>query len=200
MNEAQKIYSEYRNELLKRQLSNNENYDKAILTLSSSGLALSLAIYNLSSIQQQNTTQLLVAWLFYLLAIFISISAYLISNKAIDRQIDIAERYYLKQDLNSYNEKNWFSWTNNLLNPLAGFSLILAVLFTLLFFYQTVKLKEAAMSNDDKLTHTNLDSATTPKMVTQNSIGELAQNSAQVPKMQAMPATPAPAPKDENSK
>lgn len=200
MNEAQKIYSEYRNELLKRQLSNNENYDKAILTLSSSGLALSLAIYNLSSMQHQNTTQLLVAWSFYLLAIFISISAYLISNKAIDKQIDIAERYYLKQELNSYNEKNWFSWSNNLLNPLAGFSLILAVIFTLLFFYQTVKLKEAAMSNDDKVIHTNLDSATTPQMVTQNSIGELAQNSAQVPRMQAMPATPTPAPKDENSK
>jgi hypothetical protein len=39
---AQELYERYRDELLKRQLSNSENFDKAILTLSSAGLALYL--------------------------------------------------------------------------------------------------------------------------------------------------------------
>lgn len=197
MNEAQKLYSEYRNELLKRQLSNNESYDKAILTLSSSGLALSLAIYNLSTIEHSNTTHLILAWLFYLLAILISIAAYLISNKAIDKQIDIAERYYIQQDLNSYNEKNWFSAANNLLNPAAGISLIVAIAFTLVFFHQTVKTKEVAMSTDNKVTHAVIDSASIPRMVNQSSVGDRVQNSAQIPRMQAVPITPSPQAKSD---
>jgi len=198
MDEAQKLYSEYRNELLKRQLSNNESYDKAILTLSSSGLALSLAIYNLAPIEHSNTTHLIWAWAFYLLAILISIAAYLISNKAIDKQIDIAERYYIQQELNSYNEKNWYSIVNNLLNPAAGISLLLAIAFTLIFFHQTVKSKEVAMSTDNKVTHAFIDSASIPRMVNQSSVGDRVQNSAQIPRMQAVPITPTPQPKSDD--
>ncbi|WP_157385745.1 hypothetical protein [Methylosarcina fibrata] len=39
---ANELYDSYRDEVRKRQLSNNENYDKTILSLSSAGLALSL--------------------------------------------------------------------------------------------------------------------------------------------------------------
>ena len=39
---ANQMYDKFRDELLKRDLSNTENYDKAILTLSASSLGLSL--------------------------------------------------------------------------------------------------------------------------------------------------------------
>jgi len=197
MDDARKLYSEYRNELLKRQLYNNESYDKAILTLSSSGLALSLAIYNLSPIEHSSSAQLVWAWAFYLFAIFASITAYLISNKAIDKQIEIAERYYINQELDAYDEKNWLSSTNNFLNTASGISLLAAIAFTLIFFHQTVKLNEVAMSTNNKVTGFAIDSASIPKMVNQSSVGERVQNSAQVPKMQAVPLTPAPQPKAE---
>ncbi|EGR1181158.1 hypothetical protein AABF50_004589 [Vibrio parahaemolyticus] len=38
----QKMYDELRDELYKRELSNSESFDKAILSLSSAGLAISL--------------------------------------------------------------------------------------------------------------------------------------------------------------
>ena len=41
--ENQKMFSERRRELIDRQLSNSEAQDKAILTLSSSGLVLSVS-------------------------------------------------------------------------------------------------------------------------------------------------------------
>lgn len=43
MDERQRIHSETRQDLLKRQLSNAENFDKAILSLSTAGLGFSLA-------------------------------------------------------------------------------------------------------------------------------------------------------------
>lgn len=41
--ETKKIYSETRNDLLNRHLSNTEAFDKAVLSLSSAGLGVSLA-------------------------------------------------------------------------------------------------------------------------------------------------------------
>lgn len=54
------------------------------------------------------------------------------------------------------------------------------------------------MSNDNKVTQTFIDSASIPRMVNQNSVGDKVQNSAQIPRMQAVPTTPVPQPKSED--
>ena len=43
MKERQRLYEEYRKDLLARQLSNAQNFDKAVLSLSTAGLGFSLA-------------------------------------------------------------------------------------------------------------------------------------------------------------
>lgn len=61
------IYDSFRDEFLKRQLSNTESYDKSILTLSSAGLAISLTF--LESVVPMETASHLwlmkMSWVFF---------------------------------------------------------------------------------------------------------------------------------------
>ncbi|WP_318517743.1 hypothetical protein [Photobacterium leiognathi] len=93
---ASELHRIYLDELHKRQLLNSDNYDKAILTLSSSGLAISLTfIKDIVPLSQAEFLWLIkFGWIFFLISIVISLLAYITSNKAIDVEMDKAERFY----------------------------------------------------------------------------------------------------------
>ena len=80
-----KLLNKHKDELLKRDLSNTENYDKAILTLSSAGLGFSLvAIKSIVPWESAVFVWLVISgWSLLLLSIIICLVAYLVSNKAI---------------------------------------------------------------------------------------------------------------------
>ena len=85
----EELYDKFRDDLLKRQLSNSEHYDKAILSLSSSALALSLtAIKFVVPLDRANFLWVLkISWGLFLLTIILSLSAFLMSNHAISKKI-----------------------------------------------------------------------------------------------------------------
>ncbi len=75
------LYDKFRDDLLKRQLSNTENYDKSILTLSSAGLAISLTFLK-TVVPLENAEYIWLvqfSWVFFLLSILLSLVAYFIS-------------------------------------------------------------------------------------------------------------------------
>jgi hypothetical protein len=129
------MHDAFRNELLKRQLSNTENYDKSILTLSSAGLAISLTF--LKFIVPAEKTEMLIlikaSWLFFLMSIIVSLIAYLISNAAITKQLSIAEDYYVKKIAAAANQKNWLAELNNWLNYTVGFLFSGAIITVVVF-------------------------------------------------------------------
>lgn len=132
---ANEIYDAYRDDLRKRQLSNTENYDKTLLTLSSSGLALSLTAIKFA-IPLATAKYLLLlkgSWTLFGLTVFISIIAYWISNKALDKQLEIAEEYYSKNISNAFSKKNWYSIINNWLNIMAGIAFLIATALIISF-------------------------------------------------------------------
>lgn len=132
---AIKIYDAYRDDLRKRQLSNSENYDKTILTLSSSGLALSLTAIKFAIPLATATRIYLLQWSWYLfgLTIFISIAAYWVGNQALDKQLEIAERYYAQGIEDAFLEKNWYSDINHWLNTTAGLTFLIATVLIIAF-------------------------------------------------------------------
>jgi hypothetical protein len=125
---AIEICDSYRDDLRKRQLSNNENYDKTVLTLSSSGLALSLTAIKFAIPLTTARYLYLIqgSWWLFGATIFISIFAYWISNKALDKQLEIAEEYYSKGIEDAFSKKNWYSNVNDWLNMAAGLTFIIA--------------------------------------------------------------------------
>lgn len=132
---AIEIYDAYRDDVRKRQLSNNENYDKTILTLSSSGLALSLTAIKFAIPLATASHLFLIqgSWWLFGITIFISIIAYWVSNKALDIQLENAEDYYSKGIEDAFSKKNWYSDINDLLNMAAGVTFIIATAFIISF-------------------------------------------------------------------
>ena len=88
-----KLYGETRSDLLKRQLSNSENADRAILSVSTAALGFSLAflkdIVPLSEACFPSLPYL--SWGLFSLAIMVTLGSFFTSQKAIDEQLELAQ-------------------------------------------------------------------------------------------------------------
>ena len=106
--DSEKLYELYVKEeedLSKRDLSNVENLDKAILSLSSAGLGLSLVfIKNVVELSKANHVWVLYgSWLMFVLAITSTLLSYLFGQCALNKQREFNEKYYLEGDEDADN-------------------------------------------------------------------------------------------------
>ncbi len=179
----QELYQKTREDLLKRQLSNNENFDRSILTLSSAALALSVTFLR-SSTMHNCFPILLFAWIGFLAAIVFTLISFLVSQQAISLQLENAEQYYLKNDDGAIEKKNPAAiWTDRLAYA-SAIAFAFAIIFLLIFFANNLphKKESLSMSKEKKSETVNLmEGESVPKM--QN-----VDAGASVPKMQI--ATP----------
>jgi len=122
-------YRQYHEEISRRQLSNNEAFDKAILSLSSAGLALSLTFFKfVVPIEKAISIDIMKqAWILFLLAIISTIISYVSSQKALKIELDYAEKYYLDDDSEFENKNNPASNLTEFLNVIAGLLFIAAI-------------------------------------------------------------------------
>ena len=192
-NEDQKIavrmFNSFRDELNKRQLSNTENYDKAILTLSSAGLAISLTF--LKTIVPISSAQYMVlmkiSWWSFLASIILSLVAYIVSNAAITREMERAEKYYLEQNESVFSKPNIFSVINNWLNKIIGLFFSCAVIMLVVFFTLNVQNKDIQTMTDKK--STPIYATDSAQMPTMQQVPASSTRSAQIPTMQAVPVS-----------
>jgi len=188
---CEELHDKFRDDLLKRQLSNSESYDKAILSLSSSALALSLtAIKFVVPLDGANYLWILkISWGLFLLTVILSLSAFLISNHAISKQLIIAEKYYIKALFSSQTEKNVFTRINSILNHLTGIVFILAI--SMVIFFVTININgDINMSKKESKTSVFLtDSALIPTMQVAPGTEGRTTLSADIPTMQMAPST-----------
>ena len=133
-----KLYEQYikqDDELSKRDLSNVENLDKAILSLSSAGLGLSLVfIRNVVPLKDASYISLLhLSWFMFVLAIISTLSSYLFGQSALDKQRKLNEMYYLDGDEDAGLRKPFASKITRVLSYISVFAYIGAVALTALF-------------------------------------------------------------------
>ena len=136
--DSEKLYELYvkeEEELSKRDLSNVENLDKAILSLSSAGLGLSLVfIRNVVKLAAANHVWVLhVSWLMFGLAITSTLLSYLFGQRALDRQREFNEKYFLEGDEEAGLQKSFASRTTRFLSYVSVFTYIAAVACTTFF-------------------------------------------------------------------
>lgn len=133
--QAEKLYDLHIKELHRRYLSNVENYDKALLTLSSSTLGFSLlAIRYIVPWETADLLGMLIlAWFLMGISVITSLIAYRIGNEAINEEEKKATDYYLKGVEEAIERKNpykkWNRWLNNATGLLFAISLFLVLLF-----------------------------------------------------------------------
>ena len=191
---ANEMFDSLRDELLKRDLSNTENYDKSILTLSAASLGLSLtAIRFVVPLESANHLWLVVlGWLLLLVSIISSLVAFLVGNKAIAIQVKNAEDYYLKCMREAFDRNNIYSKINSFLNYATGFVFAIAITAIVAFVTLNISSGESSMSKkgDDKSTTVNIrKSANIPTMQHVPSDTDVSINSANIPTMQQAPET-----------
>ena len=138
---ADNMFDELRDVLLARDLSNTENYDKAILTLSASSLGLSLtAIRFVIPLDTALYLPLLItSWGLLVVSVISSLIAYIISNKAISVQLENARDYYKKGVEDAFSRKNKYISFNSFLNYLTGFCFSIAILLIVIFIIINLK-------------------------------------------------------------
>jgi hypothetical protein len=155
--EGEKLFAALRQELDRRELSNSEIFDKAILAYSAGGLGLSLSfIKDIVPLAEADWILFLYAsWGAFVLAIILVIASFIASQKGMKKQRILAERYYVQNDDKAFDEKNHFAAATDRLNLSAGICFILAIIATASFAglnisKRTDKLKEVAVSQNDK--------------------------------------------------
>jgi len=146
------IYQRTRDDLLKRQLSNSENFDKAILTLSSAGLGLSLTFIKhvVQFDAAQNHWLLVLSWVMFVLSILVTLVSFHISQAGIAKQLEIAEDYYLKDVKDALERPNNAAVYTERAGYFSATTFLIAIIALVLFISLNINRKENKMSDEQK--------------------------------------------------
>ena len=182
-----KLYGETRADLLKRQLSNSENTDRAILSVSTAALGFSLAfLKDIVSLQDAAFPLLpYLSWVFFMLAIAITLLSFFTSQKAIDEQLVLAHKYYIDRDDASGLLRSKYASLTDLLNEYGAVFLVIGLFATCMFV--GINLWKGKTMSDKKQIN---DGAAVPLMQRVHQGGELLQKGATIPIFQTVPANP----------
>ena len=143
--EAVQAYQAFEAELFKREVSNAEAYDKAVLLYSTGALGLSLTfIKDIVPPGQATCLWLLyLSWLSFLAAMVIMLISYLVGQKAIRCQRDLAyEVYYEGKTERTKPEYNPWSKRTDHLNVGSGACFVLGAALMTWFVASNIALRE----------------------------------------------------------
>ena len=182
------IYDSFRDELYKRQLSNSEAYDRAILSLSSAGLAISLTFIKfIVPIDEATCLGVLKAsWVLFLLSIIFTVASFLIGNKGISKQLEYAEQYYIDSKANAFNKFNIYAYINIIFNYISGTLFLVALTSVVSFVIINLNHGDDDMSKDKKTFVT--DSASVPTIQKTSGASSI-KKSANIPTMGQAPGS-----------
>ena len=185
----QEKYSDFWSEINKRQISNTESLDKALLSLSTAGLGFSLSIAKFVSLKNTDDYMLLYCvWTLFALTIISTVISFIVSQKALDNVLEYAEKYYLDNNTDYLNkEDNWIK-SIRWISIFSVTTFLLAIIFAIIFSIENfqIKNKDYSMTKcEEQISSVNagLEGASIPAMqkVTNK---DTVNNGANIPKMQ----------------
>ena len=135
MSERQRLHDSLRDDLFKRQLSNSENLDRAILMLSSAGLGLSLVfVKGLVPLTKADYMCLLYfSWFLFGSAILSTLVSFFVSQQGIKKQLEMNKQYYLERKEEVVNQKNLWASVTEYLSYVSALTYIEADFFLVFF-------------------------------------------------------------------
>lgn len=183
-----KQHADIKAEVEKRLVANADNFDKAILTYSSAGLALSLGfLKDFVAVSEASFPALLYSsWGLFVLAVTITLLSYLSSQLAQHRQLDISARYNLQMEDSALNEPNWPARLTEWASYLAGLCFIFALATSTLFV--AINLSKGGKMTEKK-SERLIEGAPVPTL---QQVPTTVQRGAPVPTIQSIPQPSAP--------
>ena len=145
--ENKRIFEAARDHLNDAQIKNSESFDRAILTLSSAGLALTLSLTKVvvSIDEAVYLCALHLAWGCFSLAIISTILSFLSSNKAIAKEREHIYEYYINENNKYENAENTWGIITYRLNRLSAIVFIIGMLSTVTYVWANTQ-KEDQMT------------------------------------------------------
>lgn len=133
--ENKELYKSQSEHLLRSLLSSSEQFDKAVLTLSSAGLGLSLTFlrFVVPFADAQCKSLLSWSWTLFILAIISTVLSFLTSQYAVTQQLARAERAYIHEDETALEESNPLGFATAVLNCFSAATFVFALIFTVVF-------------------------------------------------------------------
>lgn len=155
--QRRRLYDAHRAELLERQRSNSESYDKAILTLSSGALGLSLTFIKdlLPTSKPLWMGVLYGSWMLLTAAIITTVASFLLSSAAINQAIEQGAEYYLHKKGEAF-ARTKLSIAVDAINYTSGAFFVVGILLTVLFV--RINFSEARSMKDSKTGTVSLSS------------------------------------------
>lgn len=138
--ETEKIYTTFKNHLLDSRHKSYEQFDKAVFLLSGGGLTVSLAMLkDIIPFKTAMSKSILAAsWILFVIPLILTLLSFIFSQKALERQIELTDEYYIDDNENALKEPNLFSSITKYLNYSSAVSFILGVSALLIFVYKNV--------------------------------------------------------------
>ncbi|MCK5678434.1 MAG: hypothetical protein KAH72_08175 [Flavobacteriaceae bacterium] len=186
----QEKYSDFWSEINKRQISNTESLDKALLSLSTAGLGFSLSIAKFISLKDTADYLLLfIVWSLFGLTIISTVISFIISQKALDNVLEYAEKYYLNNDESYLNKEDIWIKSVRWISLFSITTFLLAIIFAIIFSIQNFQIKkDNHMSKDNKEINiknmTSKNEATNIPTMLKVPKEDTVTNGAEIPKMQ----------------
>lgn len=133
--ERKRLFAELKADISKRQLSNTENFDKAVLAYSVAGLGFSLGfLKDFVKMSQAIRGELLyVSWALFVVSVVLTMVSFLISQMGLCRQLESGESYYLEYDDGALKKKNIFAAATDWINVISGLAFVAALVCTIFF-------------------------------------------------------------------
>lgn len=179
-----KQHRELTAEIDKRMLQNADNFDKAILTYSSAGLALSLAFLKdfVPIAGAKHPALLYSSWLLFVAAIVVTVGSYVTSQFAQRRELERSHRYNMLMDDSAFDLPNWPARLTTWAGYLAGLCFVCAVGASTLFVALNLREGSSEMATNNPTRVNN--GATVPTM---QRVPQTIERGAPVPTMHSIP-------------
>lgn len=150
--ELNKLFKDFKTEIEKRQVLSSDNLDKSILTYSSWGLGISIAFLKdfVPITVANNASFLYWSWYLFSAAIALTTLSFLISYKGLDLSLRHAQEYYLKDNENFIDKKNYYNIIVLKSNIVCVILFLLALVFTIVFVSSNLE-KSAIIKENEKM-------------------------------------------------
>ena len=187
-----KVYADHVAEINKREVSSSENFDKAVLTFSSAGLALSVGfLKDFVPIQSAAAPWTLYwSWALFTAATCATIISFLVSSQALEAQKSRAYAYYIEGDDNALQRGNAWDRGTRVLNYMSGGAFLLAMVLSVVFI--SINLDRGSAMKDTNIQHSGGYTELLKKGLTVPTMQQVQRPPAQPASSQTTPAPASP--------
>ena len=135
------LFKDAEDKIFQLKKSNSEAYNKAILTLSSAGLGLSLSLNkSLVSLDLAKCIYLIQStWWLFLVAIVSTVISFKVGNIGLDKSRENSIKYYLQGKDEYRNKANPIANISRVLDCVSGIAFISAITCLILFVSENMK-------------------------------------------------------------